>query len=376
VSHLIPHTDLAREYERLGPELEAAALTVLREQRFILGPRVSLFEEDFRRFLVPEAPEEWAAVGVSSGTDALLLALLDAGVGPGDEVITTAVSFVASAEVIRRVGATPVFVDVEPDTLSLSVPLVEAAITPRTRAIIPVHLYGQCAEMGAILAIAARRGLRVIEDCAQAHLATHAGRQAGSMGIAGTFSFYPGKNLGAYGDAGAIVTDDEDLARRCRAYANHGALVKHQHEMEGINSRLDGLQAAILSAKLPHLRDWTARRQAVARAYDEALAGIEGVEVPRRRPDTEHVFHLYVIRTRRREALRQYLSERGIDTQVHYPTALPFLPAYQRLGHVPANFPLAHAAQSEILSLPMYAELSLEAVQEVADSIREFHRQA
>jgi dTDP-4-amino-4,6-dideoxygalactose transaminase len=193
------------------------------------------------------------------------------------------------------------------------------------------------------------------------------------MGLAGTFSFYPGKNLGAYGDAGAIVTDDDDLARRCRAYANHGALVKHQHEIEGINSRLDGLQAAILSAKLPHLRQWTERRRVVAAAYDAALAGIEGVQIPRRRPGTEHVFHLYVIRTRNRDKLRQFLADRGIETQVHYPTALPLLPAYRRLAHRPEDFPQAHAAQDEILSLPMYAELTLTAVEAVAEAIREFH---
>jgi dTDP-4-amino-4,6-dideoxygalactose transaminase len=370
VSARIPFVDLHAQYLAHRSEIDAAIQSVIAQSAYIGGAHVRAFEQAFAA-----ATGRRHCVSCGNGTDAIYVLLRMLGIGPGDEVVTGAISWISTSETISQAGATPVFVDMDP-CFGLDAQRLEAAITPRTRAIIPVHLYGQCADMGAILEIAARHGLHVIEDCAQAHLATHAGREAGSMGIAGTFSFYPGKNLGAYGDAGAIVTDDEHLARRCRAYANHGALVKHQHEMEGINSRLDGLQAAILSAKLPHLREWTRRRQAVARAYDEALAGIEGVEMPRRRPDTEHVFHLYVIRTRRRDDLRQYLSERGIESQVHYPTALPLLPAYRRLGHVPEDFPLAHAAQSELLSLPMYAELPLAAVREVADAIREFHHRA
>ena len=366
----IPFVDLHAQYQAHRVEIDEAIQSVIAQTAFIGGTHVRRFEQAFA-----DATGRQHCVSCGNGTDAIYVLLRMLGIGAGDEVITGAISWISSSETISQAGATPVFVDMDM-FFGLDAGRLEAAITPRTRAIIPVHLYGQCTDMGSVLDIAARHRLHVIEDCAQAHLATYAGRLAGSMGIAGTFSFYPGKNLGAYGDAGAIVTDDDDLARRCRAYANHGALVKHQHEIEGINSRLDGLQAAVLSAKLPHLREWTARRQAVARAYDEALAGIEGVELPRRRPGTEHVFHLYVIRTQRRDALRAYLSERGIETQIHYPTALPFLPAYRRLGYVPADFPLAHAAQSEILSLPMYAELPIGAVREVADAIRGFHSKA
>ena len=366
----IPFVDLHAQYVAHRGEIDAAIQSVIAQTAFVGGAPVRAFEQAFAN-----AAGRRHCVSCGNGTDAIYVLLRMLGIGPGDEVITGAISWISSSETIGQAGATPVFIDMDP-CFGLDAARLHAAITPRTRAIIPVHLYGQCADMDPILALAARHGLHVIEDCAQAHLATHAGRIAGTMGIAGTFSFYPGKNLGAYGDAGAIVTDDDDLARRCRAYANHGALVKHQHEMEGINSRLDGLQAAILAAKLPHLRDWTKKRQAVADVYDEALAGIDGVQVPRRRLGTEHVFHLYVIQTPHREELRRHLSERGIETQVHYPTALPFLRAYHRLGHVPADFPLAHAAQSEILSLPMYAELPLAAVHEVADAIREFHGRA
>lgn len=363
----IPFVDLHAQYLAHRADIDAAIHSVIEQTAFIGGAHVRAFEQTFAALTGRRH-----CVSCGNGTDAIYILLRMLGIGPGDEVITGAISWISSSETISQAGATPVFVDMD-SYFGLDVMHLEGAITPRTRAIIPVHLYGQCVDMDPVLEIAARHGLHVLEDCAQAHVATHQGRQAGSMGLAGTFSFYPGKNLGAYGDAGAIVTDDDDLARRCRAYANHGALVKHQHEMEGINSRLDGLQAAILSAKLPYLPCWTEQRRAVAAAYDAGLAGIDGVEVPCRRPGTDHVYHLYVIRTRRRDALRQFLAERGIETQVHYPTALPLLPAYRRLGHGPTDFPLAYAAQSEILSLPMYAELPLSAVRDVADTIREFH---
>lgn len=366
----VPFVDLHAQYLAHRAEIDAAIRSVIEQTAFIGGTHVRAFEQSFAALTGRRH-----CVSCANGTDAIYVVLRMLGIGPGDEVITGAISWISSSETIGQTGATPVFVDMD-RYFGLDATQLEAAITPRTRAILPVHLYGQCVDMDMVLEIAARHGLYVIEDCAQAHLATYAGRQAGSMGLAGTFSFYPGKNLGAYGDAGAIVTDDEELARRCRAYANHGALVKHQHEMEGINSRLDGLQAAILSAKLPHLHGWTEQRRGVAAAYDAALAGIDGVQIPRRRPGTEHVFHLYVIQTRNRDDLRQFLAERGIETQVHYPTALPLLPAYRRLGHGPADFPQAYAAQSEILSLPMYAELPPTSVGDVAEAIRAFYRRA
>ena len=262
----IPFVDLHAQYLAHRAEIDTAIRSVIDESAFIGGAHVRAFEQTFATMTGRRH-----CVSCGNGTDAIYVVLRMLGIGPGDEVVTGAISWISSSETISQAGATPVFVDMDA-FLGLDASRLEAAITPRTRAIIPVHLYGQCVDMDMVLDVAARHGLYVIEDCAQAHLATHAGRQAGSMGLAGTFSFYPGKNLGAYGDAGAIVTDDDDLARRCRAYANHGALVKHQHEIEGINSRLDGLQAAILSAKLPHLRQWTERRRALATAYDAALS--------------------------------------------------------------------------------------------------------
>jgi dTDP-4-amino-4,6-dideoxygalactose transaminase len=282
-------------------------------------------------------------------------------------------SWISTAETITQAGASPVFIDLDP-YFTLDLRKVAEAITPRTKAIIPVHLYGQPTDLTPLANLCKTRGLHMIEDCAQAHLARIDGRTVGTFGIAATFSFYPGKNLGAYGDAGAIVTSDAGLADKFRAYANHGALEKHEHVMEGINSRLDGLQASLLSAKLRHLEAWTDRRRSIAALYDTELESIRELERPLVRANAEHVYHLYVIRARNRDALRVHLEKRGIGVQVHYPRALPFLPAYSRFGFTSNSFPKAAAVQSEILSLPIYAEMSDEAIRYVARCIREFYR--
>jgi dTDP-4-amino-4,6-dideoxygalactose transaminase len=293
------------------------------------------------------------------------------GVGVGDEVITSASSWISTSETISQAGATPVFVDVDQHYL-IDVDELERAITPRTRAVIPVHLYGQAAQMSRIVEICKSHGLLLIEDCAQAHFAEWSGRRVGTFGDAATFSFYPGKNLGAWGDAGAIITSDDELARKCRMYANHGALVKHQHEMEGINSRMDGLQAALLCAKLRHIDVWTQARQSIAAHYNRLLAGVGDLRLPTIRDGASHVYHLYVVNSARRDELKSWLSARGVETAVHYPTALPLLPAYRHLGIAPASIPRAAQNQRQILSLPIYAEITLEMIEFVASSIKEF----
>ena len=363
----IPFVDLGAQYRAHQAELDAAIRGVLETTAFIGGKPVKQFEEAYaKEYGVKHC------ISCANGTDAIYVVLRMLGIGPGDEVITTAASWISTSETIGQTGALPVFVDVD-DFYNIDVAAIERAITPKTRAIIPVHLYGQAARMDAIMEIAQRRSLKLIEDCAQAHFATYGGKRVGTFGNAATFSFYPGKNLGAYGDAGAIVTNDDELAKRCRMYANHGALVKHQHEMEGINSRLDGLQAAVLSAKLPHIHDWTQRRQAVAAEYRERLRDVPGVFLPEIAPNATHVFHLFVIRVANRDGLRDHLGKLGVETGIHYPTALPFLGAYRERRFEPAQFPRAFRNQSEILSLPIFPEMTTEMIAYVADAIRGFY---
>jgi dTDP-4-amino-4,6-dideoxygalactose transaminase len=367
----VPFVDLHAQYRTIRGEVDAAIARVIAESAFIRGPYVDAFEREYA-----------AALGVShcvscaNGTDGLFIALRGLGVTAGDEVITTAHSWIATSETITLAGGRVVFCDTRPDTFTIDPSQIERAITPRTRGIVVVHLYGQPADMDEITAIAARHGLWVIEDCAQAHAARYKGRLVGTFGQAATFSFYPGKNLGAMGDAGAIVTADGELARRMTMFARHGGVNKGDHEIEGINSRMDGLQAAILSAKLPHLPAWTRARRELASAYDRGLAGIAGLVTPVTASDRDHVFHLYVVRSQRRDTLRAWLKQRGIETGVHYPTALPLLRAYSYLGHRPADFPSAAAAQSEILSLPLYPEMTAPMQAHVIDAIREFHAPA
>ena len=366
----VPFVDLHAQYLAHKQEFDHALAQVIAKAAFVRGEFVQEFEQAYAR-----AYGVQHCISCANGTDAIYIVLRMLGIGPGDEVITTAASWISTSEAIGQTGAKPVFVDVD-DFYLLDPAKVAAAVTSRTKAIIPVHLYGQAADMTAVCAIARRHGLKVIEDCAQAHFSEWGGQRVGTFGDAATFSFFPGKNLGAWGDAGAIVTNDPDLAARFRMFANHGALVKHQHEMEGINSRLDGLQAALLSAKLPHVPQWTAVRQRLAGEYDARLEGVGDLVLPRVQGEATHVYHLYVVRTSHRDALRDYLGSRGVETAVHYPTALPLMKAYEHLGHTAADFPAASRNQGQILSLPIFPELSLDALEYTVSCMREFFETA
>ena len=363
----VPFADLRLQYQNIKAEIDGAIAAVIGDSAFIRGSHVDAFEQEFAR-----AADIKHCVSCANGTDALYLAMAALKVRPGDEVITTAHSWISTAAMITHAGATPVFCDTDGLTFTIDPAAIEAAITPRTVGIIPVHLYGQPADMDAIMAIARKHKLWVVEDCAQAHLARYDGQPIGTFGIAATYSFYPGKNLGAMGDAGAVVTDDNELAEQMAMLARHGGLVKHQHQIEGINSRLDGLQAAILSAKLPHLPAWTAARQQAAGVYDAGLNQIEGIEVPQVGKDRSHVYHLYTIKHPRRDALAAHLNKKGVQTAINYPTALPFLAAYVRFKHRPEQFPNAYRDQSRILSLPMFAEITPMQQDEVITLIRGF----
>jgi dTDP-4-amino-4,6-dideoxygalactose transaminase len=361
----IPFVDLHAQYLTIKPEIDGVIADVIRQSAYIRGPYVEQFEADYAKAMGVKH-----CVSCADGTAALYIAMRGLGLKAGDEVITTAHSWISTTETITQAGGRVVFCDTDEDTFTLDVAQIEAKITPRTVGIIPVHLYGQAADMAAIMAIARKHKLWVIEDCAQAHRATQNGQMVGTWGNAATFSFYPGKNLGAYGDAGALLTPDDRLAEWCATFARHGG--KGDHIMEGINSRLDGLQAAILTVKLPHLPQWTAERQRVARRYDELLAGVGDLVTPKVAPGRTHVYHLYVIRTARRDALRAHLTAAGISTVLNYPKALPFYPAYAYLGHTPADFPVAYANQSRILSLPIYPEMTDDMIVHVASEIRRF----
>jgi dTDP-4-amino-4,6-dideoxygalactose transaminase len=361
----IPFVDLHAQYLSIKPEIDAAIAEVIAKSTFIRGPHVEAFEQAWARTLGVKH-----CISCANGTDALYIAMRGLRVKPGDEVITTAHSWISTSETITQAGARVVFCDTDYDTFTIDPAQIEAKISSRTVGIVPVHLYGQACNMDAIMAIARKHSLWVIEDCAQAHLARYKGRPVGTFGHAATFSFYPGKNLGAYGDAGSLVTNDDHLAEWTATFARHGG--KSEHVMEGINSRLDGLQAAILLVKLPHLASWTEARQRVASGYTELLDGIGHVETPTVAPDRDHVFHLYVIRTGRRDELRKHLTAAGITTVLNYPKALPFYPAYAYLQHDPEDFPVAHSNQSRILSLPIYPELTDEMVAYVGDRVAEF----
>lgn len=364
----VPFVDLKAQYHSIKEDIDKAIFSVIEETAFIGGKYVQNFEKEFaEKYGVKHC------ISVANGTDSLYIIMKMLGIGDGDEVITVANSWISSSETITQTGAKPVFVDIDPLYYTIDEKLIASKITSRTKAIMPVHLFGQMCNMDLIIDLAKQHGLFVIEDCAQSHFSEFNGQRAGTMGIAGSFSFYPGKNLGAYGDAGCIITNDDELADKCRIYARHGAKVKHKHVIEGINSRLDGLQAAILSKKLPHILDWTDKRIANASRYSKLLADIPEVICPRVRPNTKHTFHLYVVKVKDRTALAEYLSEQGIETAIHYPTALPLLPAYAYLNCREEDFPVSFANQSQILSLPMYPELSDEAIHKVVGAIRAFY---
>jgi dTDP-4-amino-4,6-dideoxygalactose transaminase len=361
---MIPFVDLKAQYSAIKTDVLAAIDRVLESADFVQGAEVEKFEQDFAAYCGVEH-----AIAVNTGTSALHLALLALGIGPGDEVITVPFSFVATVAAIGYTGATPVFVDVAPDSFTMDPAPLEAAITRRTRAIMPVHLYGQTANMEAILDVSRRYGIPVVEDACQAHGAEYRGLRAGSIGDVGCFSFYPAKNLGTYGEGGAITTNDGGLAQQMRLLRNWGAEQKYVHSMKGYNYRLPELQAAVLSVKLSRLEEWTEARRAHARLYDQLLDGVAvtPVELEGRR----HVYHLYAIRVHDRAALRHRLEVAEIQTGVHYPIPLHLQPAWSELGHRPGDFPVAEAAADHVVSLPMYPELSDEDVAEVAAVIAE-----
>ncbi len=363
----VPFADLHAQYLSIKPDIDRAIAEVIAKSSFVRGPFVDAFEQAFAK-----AIGGTHCVSCANGTDSLYITMRALGIKPGDEVITTAHSWISSSETITQAGGTVVFCDTDTESYTIDPRQIQSRITPRTVGIIPVHLYGQPADMDAIMAIARKHGLWVIEDCAQAHLAKYKGRTVGTFGVAASFSFYPGKNLGAMGDAGAIVTRDTDLARRMSMIARHGGLTKGDHQIEGINSRLDGLQAAILSVKLPYLESWTRRRRELATAFDERLGKIPGVSVPQVLDGREHVYHLYVVRHEAREKLVKHLAANGIQTAINYPVALPFLPAYARFGHRPEEFPNAHRHQSRILSLPIFPEMTEQQVSAVVEAIGSF----
>lgn len=360
----IPIVDLKAQYLSIKPEIDAAVARSLESGQFVLGDEVKGFEQEFAAYCGVAH-----AVGVNSGTSALHLALLAAGVGRGDEVVTVPFTFVATVAAIDYAGATPVFVDLDPSSYTMDPSQLERAITRRTKAIVPVHLYGHPADMDPILEIAAGRGITVIEDAAQAHGAEYRGQRAGSWGDIACFSFYPSKNLGAYGDAGAVVTNRADVADRVRMLRNWGQRKKYEHAIKGFNYRMAGVQGAVLRVKLKYLEQWTEARRRHARKYDEALAGA-GVTCPAVRSDVRHVYHTYVVRSSNRDALRPRLEEQGIQTAIHYPVPVHLQPAFAELGHSEGAFPVSEQLADQVLSLPMYAELTDDQISRVTAAVR------
>jgi len=362
----VPFVDLKAQYQSIQEEIDAAIREVVASCAFVLGPAVERFERDFAEFLGVEE-----VVGVNNGTAALQLTLLALGIGPEDEVIVPAHTFIATAEAVSHVGARPVFVDVRRDTANLDASLLAAAVTPRTRAIVPVHLYGQPADMEPILRFASERGLIVVEDACQAHGAHYRGRRVGSFGRAGCFSFYPGKNLGAYGEGGAIATNDHELATRLRRLRDHGQTERYHHAEVGYNARLEGIQGAVLGVKLQHLDRWNRARRAHAAVYEEELA-VAGVTIPFEAESCESVYHLFVVRSERRDALREHLGALGVQTGLHYPIPVHLQDAYAALGHHEGDFPESEAWARECLSLPMFAELTFQQMDEVIQGVKSF----
>ena len=366
----VPAFDLSRQYSAIKAEMDAAVAGVLAGGSFILGENVGAFEKEFAAYCGADF-----AVGVGSGTEALHVALLALGIGAGDEVITVPHTAVATVAAVELAGARPVLVDVDPQTMTMDPRLVEAKITSRSKAILPVHIYGQTADLDPLLALAQRRNVMLIEDCAQAHGAQYRGKRAGSLGIAGCFSFYPTKNLGAYGDGGMVVTSDEAVARRLRLYREYGWEQRYVSSVRGgTNSRLDELQAAILRVKLRHLDEWTEARRARAAQYGSLLQGA-AVLTPVEKDYARHVYHLYVIRSQRRDALRQYLRDNGVGTAIHYPVPVHVQPGYADLGNGRGSFPVSERLAGEILSLPMFPELTDAETQHTAAMIRQFEAQ-
>ncbi|PKN68002.1 MAG: erythromycin biosynthesis sensory transduction protein eryC1 [Deltaproteobacteria bacterium HGW-Deltaproteobacteria-12] len=364
----VPFLDLKTQYNAIKNEIHAAIDEVMEKTAFAGGPFVAKFENEFAAFCSTKQ-----AIGVGNGTDAIWLSLIALGVGPGDEVITVPNTFIATAEAITYCGAKPVFIDIEETTHTMNPALIKAAITKKTKAIIPVHLFGQTADMDSILAIAREHGLYVIEDACQAHGATYKGRKAGSMGDTGCFSFYPGKNLGAYGEAGAVTTNNDAVAEKIRMLRDHGQAKKYYHGVIGWNARMDGIQGAILSVKLKYLAEWNEARRKHAAEYTRLLSSLANVIKPAEAAGNTHVYHIYAIRVKEREKLMAFLAEKGISCNIHYPVPVHLQDAYSSLGLGPGSLPVAEKCASEYLSLPMYAELSAEQISWVAEQIKSFY---
>lgn len=363
----IPFLDLKAQYRQIEAELKPILEDIMANGAFIGGPQVSAFEEEFAAFC-----GVGHCVGLNSGTDALRFALMAAGVGPGDEVLTVPNTFIATTEAVSQAGAKPVFIDIDASTCCIDVGQIEQRITPRTRAIVPVHLYGQPADMDPILKIACKHQLVVVEDACQAHGALYKGKPAGSMGIAGCFSFYPGKNLGAFGDGGAVVTNDANMAHTIRQLREHGQSRKYYHDMEGYTGRLDAIQAAVLRLKLKRLPAWNRARRDNAALYMRLLVGVPNLTVVRQAEFAQSVYHLFVILAHDRDGLQKYLAGRGVGTGLHYPLPLHLQKAYAQMGYKKGDFPVSEKSAECLLSLPMYAELTVDQIEHVAACIKEY----
>lgn len=364
----VPFNDLNAQYVGLKSEIDTAISDVIEHSSFVRGPYVSKFEEEFSKTIGSKY-----CVSCANGTDALYIAMKALGLESGDEVIAPAHTWISTTSTITQAGGEVVFCDTDEDKFTLNPELLESLLTKNTVGIIPVHLYGQPADMDPIMSFAKKHNLWVIEDCAQAHLAEYKGKTLGTIGDIGTFSFYPGKNLGAMGDAGAAVTPNNQLAKKMAMIARHGGLSKGDHQIEGINSRLDGIQAAILSVKLPKLLEWTQSRRTLAARYSSGLQDVNSIQTPAVADYSNHAWHLYVIKVPNRNDLSEYLKARNIQTVVNYPVSLPFLPAYARKKHVPSDFPSAFKNQSQVLSLPIYPDMPESYVDYVIESIKDFY---
>ncbi len=362
----VPFVDLQAQFQVLSSEMERIIADVIRKNAFIGGPYLKEFEKNFASFCGVSH-----AVGVSNGTDALRLALLACGVEPGDEVITTPNTFIATAEAVAMIGAKIRFVDVDPETGNMDPKCLEGALSPRTRAVVPVHLYGRPADMAVICQFAKAHQLKVVSDAAQAHGAEFQGKPISQWGDAASFSFYPGKNLGAYGDAGAVVTNSSEVAAQVALLRDHGRTQKYEHKILGFNCRMDGLQAAVLSVKLPHLAEWTRKRQSHAKRYDDLLVSTAGIRLVKNRPGAKSVVHLYTVLCEDRESLRSHLTSRGIETGLHYPIPLHLQPALSPMGFKPGDFPVAEAWAKKVFSLPLFPELTEEQLVYVAAALNE-----
>lgn len=364
----VPLVDLSAQYQKISQQINEKLIQIMERGDFVLGEELKLFEEEFAKYCGTNY-----AVGVGSGTDALHLALLACGIKSGDEVVTAANTFAATAAAISMVGATPVLIDINPNNYNLDLNYLEKAITKKTKAVLPVHLYGQPLEMGKLMEIANKYNLLVIEDACQAHGSKYKEKKTGSFGIVGCFSFYPSKNLGAFGDGGMVVTNDEEIAEKIKMLRNHGEKQKYLHEIKGFNSRLDNLQAAILRVKLKYLDEWNKARNQLAQLYSKLLKETSLI-TPQVEPWAEHVFHLYVVRSQKRDELLNFLKTREIYAGIHYPHPIHLLPAFKDLGYQKGDFPITEKYSQEIISLPIYPELTEEAVRYVVAAVKEFEK--